>query len=62
MGPVRYFLGIVVQRTKDSFFLSQSKYVEELLERAGMANCNAVAMLADMKPKPFAKEGQLMTQ
>ncbi|XP_066385276.1 uncharacterized mitochondrial protein AtMg00810-like [Miscanthus floridulus] len=38
MGPVRHFLGINVQRTPTVFFLSQSSYVEDLLERADMAN------------------------
>lgn len=61
MGSIRYFLGIAVQRTKDSFFLSESKYAKELLEHAGMANYNVVAMPTDMRPKPFAMKGQLIS-
>jgi hypothetical protein len=53
-------LGIAVQRTSDVFFLSRSKYAEELLERAGMAKCNGVATPADTKPKPSATEGKLI--
>jgi hypothetical protein len=39
MGPLNYFLSINVKGSSDGFFLSQVNYVEELLERAGMANC-----------------------
>ena len=49
MGPVRHFLGINVRRNNDGFFLSQSVYVEELLERAGMANCKPASTPVDVK-------------
>ena len=38
MGPLRFFLGIDVRRDKDGFFLSQSQYAFDLLERTGMTN------------------------
>ncbi|XP_066384529.1 uncharacterized mitochondrial protein AtMg00810-like [Miscanthus floridulus] len=60
MGPVRHFLGINVQRTPTGFFLSQSSYVEDLLERAGMANCKPVDTPADAKPKTSAADGKLI--
>ncbi|XP_066351598.1 uncharacterized mitochondrial protein AtMg00810-like [Miscanthus floridulus] len=60
MGPIRHFLGINVRRTKDGFFLSQSTYAEDLLERAGMANCNPVATPTDTKPKASAADGKLI--
>jgi hypothetical protein len=60
MGHVRYFLGITVRRTKDGFFLSQSAYAQELLERADMANCNTIATPADTKLKASAAEGKLL--
>lgn len=59
MGPLKYFLGIEVQRTADGFVLSQSKYATDVLERAGMANCKAVATPADAKPKLSSDEGPL---
>ena len=37
LGPLHYFLGIEVLRTSSSLLLHQSKYTEELLTRAGMA-------------------------
>ena len=60
MGPIRHFLGINVRCTKDGFFLSQSAYAEDLLERAGMANCNPVATPANTKPKASAADGKLI--
>ena len=49
MGPVHHFLGITVHRDDAGFFLSQSQYAEDLLERAGMANCKPVGTPADIK-------------
>jgi hypothetical protein len=60
MGPVRHFLGINVRRNHAGFFLSQEQYAEELLDRAGMANCNTAPTPADTKPKPSTTEGQLI--
>lgn len=51
MGLLQYFLGIEVKRTPTGFFLSQSKYATDVLERAGMANCKPVSTQADTKPK-----------
>ncbi|XP_021771491.1 uncharacterized protein LOC110735610 [Chenopodium quinoa] len=35
LGPLNYFMGIVVTRTPSYMFLSQKKYAQEILERAG---------------------------
>jgi hypothetical protein len=61
MGPVHHFLGINVRRNSTGFFLSQAQYAEELLERAGMANCKAVPTPADTKPKTSATDGTLIS-
>jgi histone deacetylase 1/2 len=58
MGPLQYFLGIDVKRTSEGFYLSQGKYVEELLDRAGMTDCKAAATPADTKPKASADDGK----
>jgi hypothetical protein len=57
MGPVHYFLGIDVRRTAAGFTLSQSAYAQELLERAGMANCNPSPTPADAKAKISSSDG-----
>ncbi|GJX12396.1 ribonuclease H-like domain-containing protein [Tanacetum coccineum] len=40
LGSLNYFLGISVTRDSSRIFLSQKKYVVEILERAHMVNCN----------------------
>jgi len=39
LGPLSYFLGIVVTQHAGDLFLSQKKYVEEIIECAGMSSC-----------------------
>nr|XP_051202567.1 uncharacterized mitochondrial protein AtMg00810-like [Lolium perenne] len=58
-GPLHYFLGIEVVRRADVFFLHQRKYAHELLERAGMLNCNPAPTPADTKAKFSASDGSL---
>jgi hypothetical protein len=41
MGAIRSFLGIAIQRSPSSFFLSQEKYAKELLEWVCMENYKA---------------------
>ncbi|XP_051212153.1 uncharacterized mitochondrial protein AtMg00810-like [Lolium perenne] len=59
LGPLHYFLGIEVVRRADGFFLHQRKYAHELLERAGMLNCNPAPTLVDTKAKLSASDGSL---
>jgi hypothetical protein len=39
LGPLHFFLGIQVQRSKSDFFLYQAKYADDILDHAGMVNC-----------------------
>jgi hypothetical protein len=41
LGHMRYFLGIEVHRSKTNIFISQSKYVHEILKRFNMVNSKA---------------------
>nr|GEW56908.1 ribonuclease H-like domain-containing protein [Tanacetum cinerariifolium] len=43
LGSLNYFLGISSQRSASGIFLSQSKFAEEILERAHMQHCNPLA-------------------
>lgn len=52
LGPLSYFLGITVTRNKNGLFLSQNKYAEEIIERAGMSHCQPC-------PTPIATKGKL---
>jgi hypothetical protein len=51
LGHLSYFLGISVSRYSDGIFLSQHKYVEEIIERAAMSSCKPVSTLVDTKAK-----------
>ncbi|XP_021750668.1 uncharacterized protein LOC110716357 [Chenopodium quinoa] len=51
LGELSYFLGITVSRTKTGLFLSQKKYAQEIIEKAGMSNCKSSATPVDSKGK-----------
>ena len=42
LGKMRYFLGVEVMQKSDGIFISQKKYVMEVLERFGMDKSNSV--------------------
>ncbi|GJT48569.1 ribonuclease H-like domain-containing protein [Tanacetum coccineum] len=51
LGSLNYFLGISVTQDSSGMFLSQKKYVVEILERAGMVNCNPSRTPVDTESK-----------
>ncbi|GKE66444.1 ribonuclease H-like domain-containing protein, partial [Tanacetum coccineum] len=51
LGSLNYFLGISSQRSASGMFLSQSKFIEEILERAHMQNCNPCQTPVDTESK-----------
>ncbi|CAJ2662323.1 unnamed protein product [Trifolium pratense] len=51
LGQLSYFLGIAVTRHSQGLFLSQKKYVEEILTRAGMSSCKSCPTPVDTKSK-----------
>ncbi|XP_019102800.2 uncharacterized mitochondrial protein AtMg00810-like [Beta vulgaris subsp. vulgaris] len=54
LGPLRYFLGIVVARYAGGLFLSQRKYALQIIERVGMSSCKLSPTPVDRKPKMSA--------
>jgi hypothetical protein len=50
-GHIFFLLGIAVNRHKHGLFLSQKKYVEDILSRAGMSSCKSCPTPVDTKPK-----------
>ena len=44
LGLMKYFLGIQVQQSKGEIFISQEKYVEDLLKRFQMSNCKPISI------------------
>nr|GEY11733.1 ribonuclease H-like domain-containing protein [Tanacetum cinerariifolium] len=51
LGVLNYFLGISVDHTPTGLFLSQNKYLLQLLERAHMVTCNPSRTPVDAKSK-----------
>ncbi|GJZ70308.1 ribonuclease H-like domain-containing protein [Tanacetum coccineum] len=51
LGSLNYFLGISVTRDSSGLFLSQKKYVVEILEKAHMVNCNPSRTPVDTESK-----------
>ncbi|GJV13427.1 ribonuclease H-like domain-containing protein [Tanacetum coccineum] len=51
LGSLNYFLGISITRDSSGMLLSQKKYVVEILERAGMVNCNTSQTPVDTESK-----------
>jgi hypothetical protein len=42
LGPLRYFLGIEISSIPEGFFLSQEKYIQDLLDRASLTDHRTV--------------------
>ncbi|XP_047323293.1 uncharacterized mitochondrial protein AtMg00810-like [Impatiens glandulifera] len=57
LGPLSYFLGIVVTRHKNCLFLSQTKYAHDIIKKAGMTDCNPASTPVDSKGKMSTQSG-----
>ncbi|KAL0438667.1 UNVERIFIED_CONTAM: Retrovirus-related Pol polyprotein from transposon TNT 1-94 [Sesamum latifolium] len=53
-----YFLGLEVQQSEDGIFISQHKYVKDLLEKYNMKECNAVGTPMIMNQKFCLDDGE----
>ncbi|GJS20234.1 ribonuclease H-like domain-containing protein [Tanacetum coccineum] len=51
LGSLNYFLGVSASDQMSGMFLSQSKFVEEILERAHMQHCNPCKTPVDTESK-----------
>ncbi|XP_035834863.1 uncharacterized mitochondrial protein AtMg00810-like [Helianthus annuus] len=57
LGPLSFFLGISVKHHKDTMFLSQQAYAQEIIERVSMSSCNHVHTPVDTHAKLSASVG-----
>ena len=58
LGALHFFLGVQVRRDDDGFLLNQAQYTEDILERAGMANCKPASTLVEAKLKLSVADGK----
>ena len=54
---LNHFLGMEVQRCHGGLLLTQSQYMLDILERAGMSACKPCSTLVDINPKVSASSG-----
>jgi hypothetical protein len=57
LGPLKYFLGIEVARSRHGMSLSQRKYTLDLLQDTGMLGCRPASTPMDPNLKLSAKSG-----
>jgi len=57
LGKLHHFLGMHVQQCGDGLFLSQRQYMQDILDRAGMAECKPCSTPVDTNPKVAAADG-----
>nr|GFC40883.1 retrotransposon protein, putative, Ty1-copia subclass [Tanacetum cinerariifolium] len=55
MGELTFFLGLQVKQKKDGIFISQDKYVAEILRKFGLSKGKLVITLIDAE-KPLLKD------
>jgi hypothetical protein len=60
LGDLHYFLGIEVARVPAKFVLSQSKYIEELLQLVGLTKPNGCSTLMATLPNLSKHMGSLL--
>jgi hypothetical protein len=48
LGPLRYFLRIKIPSTPEAFFLSQEKYIQDLIDRASLTDHRTAATLMEL--------------
>lgn len=53
LGSLHYFLGIEILPHSKGLFLSQSKYIADVLHRLGLEECKPVPTPASVKPPPL---------
>ncbi|GKA71586.1 putative ribonuclease H-like domain-containing protein, partial [Tanacetum coccineum] len=56
MGELTFFLGLQVQQKEDGIFISQDKYIVEILKKFNYSDVKSASTLVDLE-KPLVKDG-----
>jgi hypothetical protein len=48
LGPLSYFLGIEVLHSAKGYYLSQSKYIQDLIARSGLTDARTAITPMDL--------------
>jgi len=60
LGPLRYFLGIEISSTPQDFYLSQEKYIQDLLDSASLTYHRTVQTPMELNVHLRATDGELL--
>jgi hypothetical protein len=58
LGPLRYFLRIEISSTPEGFFLSQEKYIQDLLYHASLTDHRTAETLMELNVHLVATDGE----
>ncbi|XP_028088127.1 uncharacterized protein LOC114288733 [Camellia sinensis] len=58
LGPLRYFLGIEIARSNMGIFISQRKYILDLLEEVGMLGCSLADSSIEANHRLSSSDGE----
>ena len=58
LGPLHYFLGIEVKRSKDALLMTQERYASDILKRVNMSNCKSVSTPLSSTQKLLKNDGK----
>jgi hypothetical protein len=58
LDPLRYFLGIEISSTSEGFFLSQEKYIQDLLDQASLTNHRTVETPMELNVHLTSTDGE----
>jgi hypothetical protein len=61
LGVLYHFLGVTVEHRPSGMFLHQRQYTLDILERAGMTDCNPCSTPVDTQAKLSADMGASVT-
>jgi hypothetical protein len=58
LDPLQYFLGIEISSTSEGFFLSQEKYIQDLLDRASLTDHRTTETPMELNVHLMATDGE----